>query len=91
MPGPKALFAFLKGTQIDYMLSPPLETTTGQEICDGVVAMGETLFSCYLYYGEIIVRRHWPAFFVMSNTRCTQGYYYKFLKIVTSHIISPYK
>ena len=74
MPGAKALFAFLKGTQIDYMLLPPLETTTGQEICDGIVAMGETLFSCYLY-GEIIARRHQPAFFVMSNTRCTQGYY----------------
>ena len=65
------------------MLWVTLGTTTGEEICDGVVAMGETLFSCYLY-GEIIARRHRPAFFVMSNTRCTQGYY-KFLKIVTSH------
>ena len=66
------------------MLWVPLETTTGQEICNGIVAMGEMFFSCYLY-GEIIARRHRPAFFVMSaNTRCTQGYY-KFLKIVTSH------
>ena len=65
------------------MLWVRLETTTAQEICDGVVAMGETLFSCYLY-GEIIARQHRPAFFVMSNTRCTQGYY-MFLKISTSH------
>ena len=60
-------------------------STTAQEICDSVVAMGETLLSCYLY-SEIIVRRHRPAFFVTSNTRCTQGYY-MFLKISTSHKI----
>ena len=67
------------------MLLIHLETTTAQEICDGIVAMGETLFSCYLY-GEIIARRHQLAFFVTSNTRCTQGYY-KFLKIVTSYTV----
>ena len=58
-------------------------TTTAQEICDSIVTMGETLFSCYLY-SEIIVRRHRPAFFVTSNTRCTQGYY-KFDDFLPSH------
>ena len=83
MAGAEALFALSKDQRRDYMLSLQLKTTTAQEICDGVVAMGETLLSCYLY-GEIIARRHRPAFFVTSNTRCTQGYY-KFLKISTSH------
>ena len=69
------------------MLLIHLETTTAQEICDGVVAMGETLFSCYLY-GEIIARRHRPAFFVTSNTRCTQGYY-KFDDFLPSHTPPP--
>ena len=67
------------------MLWVQLRTTTAQEICNGIVTMGEMLFSCYLY-GEIIARQHRPAFFVMSNTRCTQGYY-KFLKIVTSYTV----
>ena len=83
MAGPKALFALSKETQIILMLLVLLETTTGQEICDSIVTMGEMLFLCYLY-GEIIVHRHQPVFFVMSNTRCTQGYY-KFLKISISH------
>ena len=26
-----------------------LGTSTGQEICDSIVAMGEMLFLCYLY------------------------------------------
>jgi hypothetical protein len=37
------------------MLLVRLETATAQEICDGVVAMGETLVSCCLY-GEIMAR-----------------------------------
>jgi hypothetical protein len=37
------------------MLLVPLRTTTAQEIRDGVVAMGETLVSCYLH-GEIMAR-----------------------------------
>jgi hypothetical protein len=53
--GAKALFAFLKETRIVQMLWLHLRTTTAQEICDGIVAMGETLFSCYLY-DEIMVR-----------------------------------
>jgi hypothetical protein len=42
------------------MLRLPLITTTAEEKCDGVVAMGETLLSCCLY-GEIMARLHGPA------------------------------
>jgi hypothetical protein len=60
-------------------------STTAEEIRNGVVAMGETLLSCYLY-GEIMARQHWPALMMMSYTSFTHGYL-KFREIETSHKI----
>jgi hypothetical protein len=37
-----------------------LTTTTAEEICDGIVAMGKTLLSCCLF-DEIIARWHGPV------------------------------
>jgi hypothetical protein len=41
-----------------------LESNVAEDICNGVVAMGETLLSCCLY-GEIMARRHRPALMMM--------------------------
>jgi hypothetical protein len=49
------LFAFSKGLESELMLLVTLEHTMAEEICDGVVAMGETLLSCCLC-GEIMAR-----------------------------------
>jgi hypothetical protein len=62
-----------------------LDTTTAEEICNGIVAMGETLLSCCLY-GEIMARQHWLALMMMSCTSFTDGYL-RFPKIETSHIV----
>jgi hypothetical protein len=47
--GAKALLAFPKYLRRDAMLRLHLRMTTAEEICDGVVAMGETL----LFYGAL--------------------------------------
>ena len=55
MGGAKALFAFSMYLRRDSMLRIHLRMTTAEEICDGVVAMGETFLSCCLC-GEIMAR-----------------------------------
>ena len=49
------------------MFLDPLRTTTAQENCDEVVAMGEMLLSCYLYY-DIMVHQHQMVLSVTSIT-----------------------
>jgi hypothetical protein len=50
-----------------------LDTTTAEEIRNGIVVMAETLL-CGVLYGEIMARSHRTALAMTSITRCTQSY-----------------
>jgi hypothetical protein len=66
--GSKNWLASLKDLRSNSMLSLFEMTTTTEEICNGVVAMGKTLLSCCLC-GEIMARWHGPALAMQQKLR----------------------